>query len=375
MDENKELGSGLIEQIGEEKGAGKFEFNGEKISVEQNIPSHKEALDIVTSMLLESKLIESFEELEAVGHRVVQGGDIFKEPTLLNPDLALKIKDLSVLAPLHNPAHYAGIDVIFKTHPHVPQVAVFDTSFHQTMPPEAFMYAIPYELYDKYKIRRYGFHGTSHNYVAKEAAKFLGKDINNFNAITFHLGNGASICAIENGKSVDTSMGLTPLAGIMMGTRSGDLDPEVVLYLEKQGMGIKEIGTMLTKQSGLKGVCGYNDLRDVLKNANEGDEKAQLAIEMFAHHNRRFLGSYYAILGRVDAIIFTGGIGENAPVTREKICKNLQALGIEIDHEKNISSDRSARDISSDNASVKALVIPTNEELEIAMQTQEICKK
>lgn len=373
MDKSQELGSGLIEQIGEPSGAGKFEYADQEISVNQEIKNHNEALKIVTDMLLKSGLISSFDELDAVGHRVVQGGDIFKGPTLLTKDLGEKINELSALAPLHNPAHYAGIKVIFDSHPNIPQVAVFDTSFHQTMPPKAFMYALPYEIYEKHKVRKYGFHGTSHLYVSRQAAKFLNKDINSFNAITFHLGNGSSITAIENGKCVDTSMGLTPLEGVMMGTRTGSMDPEVVLFLQRKGY--ENLSNLLNKQSGFKGICGANDLRQIIEMSQNGDEKAQLVLDMFSYHLKRFLGSYYAVLGRVDAIVFTGGIGENASIIRQKVCENLQSLGIEMDIAKNNERSKDQRDISTPNSKVKILVTPTNEELEIAVQTKQVLGK
>ncbi len=375
MERANSLATGLIEQIGEETdGYARLVFEGGKIEKTLKIKDHKAALEILTQMLLSSGLVASFDELDAVGHRVVQGGDIFKKPTLLNEELALKIKDLSSLAPLHNKAHYAGIDVIFKQYPKMPQVAVFDTSFHQTMPQVAYMYGLPYELYEKYKIRKYGFHGTSHNYVAKRAAEFLGKEHTDLNAITLHLGNGSSVCAIKNGQSVDTSMGLTPLAGIMMGTRTGDLDPEIVLFLQRQGVSLEKMTALLNKESGLKGICGYNDLRDVLKKSNEGNERAGLALNMFAYQIKKFIGAYIAILGRLDALIFTGGIGENAPITREKITSGLGFLGIELDHDKNMQSTKTLNDISAQNARVKTLVIPTNEELEIATQTMNVVK-
>jgi acetate kinase len=271
---------------------------------------------------------------------------------------------------VHNPGHLAGIRVARELFPGTPQVTVFDTVFHQTMPPRAYMYALPYELYEELKLRRYGFHGTSHAYVTKEAARFLDKPVEEVNLITVHLGNGSSMCAVQNGKSVDTSMGLTPLEGLIMGTRCGDTDLAIYPFLESaKGLNITEINDLTNKKSGFKGICGMNDLRDIHKAVAEGDVRARLALDMFGYRNRKYIGSYMAVLGRVDAIVFTAGIGENDPVSRELSCRGLSALGVELDHERNQAAERGPRDIGASSSRVRVLVIPTNEELEIARQT------
>lgn len=362
------LGSGLIEKIAEAKGYGKFQ----EIEIEEEVQDHSRALFLVDLMLKKSGLIKSLKDIDAVGHRVVHGGEYFNQPTLITKEVAKKIEELSTLAPLHNPANYAGIKSILDSSPNIPQVAVFDTAFHQSIPPKAFMYALPFRMYEDLKIRRYGFHGTSHHFIAKESAKFLKRDLNSLNMITLHLGSGASVCAIENGVSVDTSMGFTPLEGLMMGTRSGDLDPEILLYLERKGMSIEELDKILNKESGLKGIAGVNDLRTIFKLSKQGDKRASLAIEMFAYHIKKYLGAYYAVLGRVDTIAFTGGIGEHASFIREKVCENLSSLGIELDLEENNIDNNQIREISKENKSIKILVVPTNEELEIALQTKEV---
>jgi acetate kinase len=279
------------------------------------------------------------------------------------------------LAPLHNPANLTGIEVARERRPDVPQVAVFDTAFHQSMPPHAFHYAIPHELYAKHHIRRYGFHGTSHYYVAKEAASHLGKPLESVKLITLHLGNGASAAAIASGKSIDTSMGMTPLEGLIMGTRCGDIDPAIHFYLKRStGMTDEELESMLNKESGLKGVCGENDMREAERLAEEGDERAQLAIHMFCYRIKKYIGAYIAVLGGVDAIIFTGGIGENSSLIRKLACQGLAGLGIIIDMHKNKVESKDIREVQQDGSPVKVLVIPTNEELEIARQTVECIK-
>ena len=290
-----------------------------------------------------------FSSLDAIGHRVVHGGEEFRESVLIDEKVIATVERLSSLAPLHNPANLEGIFVARKKAPKVPQIAAFDTAFHSSMPEDAFMYALDYEMYEKHKIRRYGFHGTSHAFVSKEAAKVLDRDINELNLITLHLGNGASACAIENGKSIDTSMGFTPLEGLVMGSRSGDIDPAIVLYMQRElGMSLDEVDKSLNKNSGLLGICGENDVRDIL---NSKDKKSKLALEMMIRRIQKYIGAYMALLGRVDAIVFTGGIGENSTYIRERVLESQMF------------------------SSIKSLVIKTNEELEIANECLRVLKK
>jgi len=292
---------------------------------------------------------------------------------LIDASVTEAIENLIPLAPLHNPANLAGIKAVTLLYPALKQVAVFDTSFHQTIPKYAYMYALPYHLYSENKIRRYGFHGISHYYMLQAASSYMKTSSSGLNLITFHLGNGDSVCAIQNGISIDTSMGFTPLEGLIMGTRSGDLDPEILLYLQKQkGMSIDEIETLLNEESGLKGICKTSDMRDVVELAKEGDEKAHLAIEMFTYHAKKYLGSYVAILGRIDAIVFTGGIGEHSALIREKILHNLQHLGFKMDQKKNRLEHTGPFEINTDDSPVKILVIHTDEEAIIAQETVKI---
>ena len=378
MDDHSVVASGLIEQIGESMSAAKIKYNDkdgneQKIEHKLPIPNHEVALKLLSSLLVESNVIRSLNELDGIGHRVVQGGASFREPVLVNEWVTSEIERLIPLAPLHNPGHLAGIKVSLEQSPSVPQVVVFDTAFHATLPQYAYMYAIPYHYFEELRIRRYGFHGTSHKFIVKEAAKFLNKEASSLNAITLHLGNGASVCAVENGKSVDTSMGLTPLEGLMMGTRSGDIDPAVLFYLaRKEGLDVEALDKLVNKESGLKGICGNNDMREVHQMAEDGNEKAQLALDMFTYRIKKYIGAYSAVLNRVDCIIFTGGIGENDDEVRLNSCQNLSHLGIEIDVQRNKGRFSKPTLISSDNSRVKILVIPTNEELEIALQTQEV---
>jgi len=312
-------------------------------------------------------------DLSGIGHRVVHGGELFHQPVLID-DLVLEgIRKMIPLAPLHNPANLTGIEMCLQQVQNIQQVAVFDTAFHQTMPAYAYQYALPKTLYEQEQVRRYGFHGTSHYYVAKQAAKFLNKPLQGLNLIVLHLGNGASATAIKQGKSVDTSMGMTPLEGLVMGTRSGDIDPAIPLYLNaKKGMSYEQIDTLLNKQSGLKGICGENDMRAVHQMANTGDKDAQQALDIYCYRIKKYIGAYFAVLGKVDAVIFTGGIGENDAYIREKSCEGLGLFGLEIDNKKNQQTDHAIFNISNQGSAVTLLVIPTNEELEIAMQSK-IC--
>lgn len=304
------------------------------------------------------------------GHRVVHGGEVFHEPVIVDDEVVRRIKDLIPLAPLHNPANVAAIEALRLIRPDVPNVAVFDTAFHQSMPPKAFRYALPHELYREHHVRRYGFHGTSHRYVAGEAARYLGLPEDYANLITLHLGNGASATAVQGGRSIDTSMGLTPLEGLIMGTRCGDLDPAVHFYISrKTGRSFEELEAMMNKESGLKGICGTNDMREIQRRSADGDARAQLAFEMFCYRIRKYIGSYSAALGRVDAIVFTGGIGENSAPVRRECCDGLTNLGVVLDHRRNEEDWSGLHEIQREDSPVKILVIPTDEEREIARQT------
>ncbi len=374
--DQKSVASAVVERIGEDKSHSEIKYNEQSFSHTNPVSDHQQALEIIFSMLKESNSISSIHELDAIGHRVVHGGSDFSEPTLITKEVIKSIHALIPLAPLHNPANLKGIEIIAKAYPDLAQVAVFDTAFHQTMPEYASLYPIPYELYQKSDIRRYGFHGTSHAYVAKETAGMIGKDLNNLNLITLHLGNGASACAIKSGKSIDTSMGLTPLEGLMMGTRCGDIDPAIIPFLsDNLKMNINSIDKMLNKESGLKGICGTNDMREVIDQAETNDKMSALALEMYTYRIKKYIGAYTVTLGRVDAIIFTGGIGEHAAKVREMVCEALgESIGLKIDLAKNEEPSKTKRAVHDDKSRIKILVIPTNEELEIALQTEEIIK-
>ena len=317
--------------------------------------------------------VESAEEIMAVGHRVVHGGEKFSEPTIITAEILNQLKKLSFLAPLHNPANLQGIEIATRVFPEAKQVAVFDTAFHQTIPDFAYRFSIPKKFYEEHGLRVYGFHGTSHSYVSREAASFLEKDLSRFNTITIHLGNGCSIAAIKDGKSVDVSMGLTPVGGLMMGTRSGDIDPGLLIFLgEHLQMSMQEIDQLLNKESGLKGLTGDNDLRNILAKYEKKDTEAVLAVSMYTYRIKKFIGAYTAALGRLDAVIFTAGVGENSGLIRSLVCQNLEILGIDLDQEKNRLASKSTRLISSTSSQVGVLVVPTNEELEIASQTKRV---
>ena len=349
------LTSGLVDRIGEPG---------------SEITSHHHALEHLILHLQREGIIGSGQGIDAIGHRVVHGGERFQQPVLIDADVIAAIRDMIPLAPLHNPANLQGIEVAQQLFPGIPQVAVFDTAFHQTMPPVAFRYALPAELYREYRVRRYGFHGTSHQYVAQQAALYLKRDLSELNLITMHLGNGCSATAIAQGKSVDTSMGMTPLEGLVMGTRCGDLDPALHFYLQREMcLTADALEHLLNKQSGLKGICGVGDMREVQSRMDSGDTDAQLAEALFVYRAKKYLGAYFAVLGNVDAIIFTGGIGEHSARIREQICANLQGLGIGVDSNKNQQRSKQVMPFHSDTASVQLLVIPTNEELAIARST------
>ena len=369
------LASGIIEQIGEAQSIHKYclpDSDGEiKQSVDtQLVSDHKQGLADIIQLMQKSGVIKHASELSAIGHRVVHGGEKFHQPTMIDETVLTEIKKMISLAPLHNPANLMGIQETIKFAEDIPQVAVFDTAFHQSMPAYAFLYAIPKQFYEQKHIRRYGFHGTSHYYVAKQAAKFLDKPLHSLNLITLHLGNGGSVTAIKQGESVDTSMGMTPLEGLVMGARCGDIDPAILFYLNQNcGMSSEEVNTMLNKESGLKGICGENDMRTIHTMVDADDKDAQLAIDMYCYRIKKYIGAYYAVLGKVDAIVFTGGIGENDNWVRETICDDLSFFGLSIDPHKNAFASAKAIDIKDKNSALSVLVIPTNEELEIALQT------
>ncbi|WP_033915920.1 acetate kinase [Campylobacter sputorum] len=376
MDDKSVIASGLVEKIGEKSSYAKLKVEKSKEIFESTeaIKDHSQGLEVMEELFKKSSIINDFEELSGIGHRVVHGGNRYFKPTLVTEKVIQDIEDIIPLAPLHNPAHAIGIRSVMKKAPNVKNVVVFDTAFHQTMPKSSYMYALPYEYCDKYKIRKYGAHGTSHEYVSKAGAKFMGIDINNFNCITLHLGNGASASAIKGGKCFDTSMGLTPLEGLIMGTRCGDIDPAVLTYLKRiANIEVEEMDTIMNKKSGLYGICGTNDMRDV-EEKMKTDEKAKLAFDMFCYRIKKYVGAYYAALGKVNAIIFAAGIGENDDLVREAICENMQNLGIAIDKEKNSIRSGEIRDISTKDAKVRTLIVPTDEEFAIASATLELVK-
>ncbi|MGB5440079.1 MAG: acetate kinase [Gammaproteobacteria bacterium] len=373
MDGGVVLASGAVERIGEAQGLHRHRLhtgtdNSERRE-EQAIADHRDGLSLITASLRESKAVNELSELFAIGHRVVHGGESFREPALIDAAVLKQIHDLTPLAPLHNPANLMGIEVALQQAPDVPQVAVFDTAFHQSIPAYAYRYALPEALYTQQRVRRYGFHGTSHAYVARQAAVLLGKPPASLRLITLHLGNGASAAAIAKGQSVDTSMGMTPLEGLMMGTRCGDLDPAIHFYLARTtGMDFDAIESLLNRDSGLKGICGANDMREVHRLADAGDARAQLALQMYCYRIKKYIGAYYAALGGLDAVVFTGGIGEHDARVREQCCTGLEALGVALDAQKNAAAGSAACAIHSETSEVSLLVIPTNEELEIARQ-------
>ena len=380
MEDESAMASGIAERVGEPQG--KLTHNklpdtdAESTLVrEEPIADHKSGMLMVIDLLTDKKhgVVNDSSEISAVGHRVVHGGERFQAPVLIDDEVIGAIEETIPLAPLHNPANLMGIRVAQALIPKAPQVAIFDTAFHQTMPPRAYHYSLPYEYYTELGVRRYGFHGTSHRYVAKEAARLMDRPLAELNLMTIHLGSGASTCAIENGRSVDTSMGMTPVAGIIMGTRSGNIDPGIIFYLAKsKGMTIEDLDHVLTHESGLKGICGLNDMRDIHREAAEGNKRAQLALDMFVYRIKKYIGNYLAILGRLDGIVFTAGIGEHDIEIRERCCEKLERLGIAIDVEKNKAQKEESLEISKAESPVKVLVIPTNEELEIAQQTKEL---
>ena len=380
MDDESVLAQGGVERIGIDNAFIKVKLpNGEKKQIMADLPTHKEGVSLVFQCLLDPEFgaIKSLDEIDAVGHRIVQGGDKFNKSVILTKQVEEGIEELCDLAPVHNAGHLKGIRAVDALMPTTPQVCVFDNAFHSTMPDYAYLYAVPYELYEKYHVRRYGFHGTSHRYVSKRVCEILGLDVNNSKIITCHIGNGASVAAVLNGKVIDTSMGLTPLAGLMMGTRCGDIDPSAVTYLmEKLGKKPQEMADYLNKKSGVVGITGISsDMRDIENAASEGNERAQLALKMYDYRIKKYIGAYAAALGGVDAIVFTAGVGENQTGTREKACEGLEFLGIKIDVAKNATIRGEEAIISIPESKVKVVVVPTDEEIVIARDTKELVEK
>lgn len=368
------LARGKVERIGESQGLLTHQYFPDASRIlekkeEVFFRDHTAAFERVAELLRDEYMgpIKNAEDIEAVGHRVVHGGEVFKSPVLIDDLVIRAIREQIPLAPLHNPANLIGIEVARTILPDARQIAVFDTAFHQTIPRKAFLYALPYELYKKHKVRRYGFHGTSHVFVAEQAAQYLRKPLSELNLITIHLGNGCSMSAIEHGRCVDTSMGMTPLEGLVMGTRCGDIDPAIPFYLSEYfNLSLKDIDHLLNKESGLKGLCGENDFREIIKKYESNDEQARIALEVYTYRIKKQLGAYLAVLGRCHGIVFTAGIGENVALIRCLALGGLEPLGIILDEKRNNSMAKGVREISSEKSPVKILVIPTNEELEIA---------
>ena len=366
------LAKGLCERIGIDGSLTYQPAGGEKTTENKAMPTHTEAIQFVIDALTDAErgVVKSLDEIGAVGHRVVHGGEKFASSAVITDEMIKAVEECNDLAPLHNPANLIGIAACKKLMPNTPMVGVFDTAFHQTMPEEAYMYGLPYEYYEKYKVRRYGFHGTSHSFVSKRTAEIMNRPYEETKTIVCHLGNGASICAVKNGKSVDTSMGLTPLEGLVMGTRSGDIDPAILEFLaKKEDMDITALMNMLNKKSGVHGVSGISsDFRDLTAGAEAGNKRAQIAIDVFAYRVAKYVGSYVAAMNGVDAIAFTAGIGENVCLVREKVCEYLGYLGITLDKEANAKRGEEI-EISTPDSKVKVYVVPTNEELAIARET------
>ena len=379
MPEGDLLASGMIDKIGAKDSKIIHEPKGRpKHELLTSIPNHEAGLKLVIGLLADKEqgVVKDTKEITAVGHRVVHGGEAFTGSVIINDEVIKTIEEYYDLAPLHNPPNMAGIKAAKDLMPHAKQLAAFDTSFHTTIPKHAFLYALPYEIYDKYKVRKYGFHGTSHRYVARKAAELLKKDKYAVNLITCHLGNGSSITAVKNGKSVDTSMGLTPLEGVAMGTRCGDIDPAIIFYLAgKEGMDLEKINSILNKKSGVLGISGIsNDMRNIHEAIAKGNERAKLAFEVFSYRIKKYIGSYMAVLNGTDAIVFTGGVGEKDEFVREYVCSNMEALGIKFDAKRNLDKANKQREITAADSKVKVLIIPTDEEVRIAADTYENVK-
>ncbi|KYH29920.1 MULTISPECIES: acetate kinase [Clostridium] len=378
MTTEQPLAQGLVERIGIEGSVLTHKVNGNKYVIEEPMKDHKKAIELVLNALIDKEhgVISDMSEISAVGHRVVHGGEKYAESVLIDEDVMKALDDFVKLAPLHNPPNIIGINACKELMPNTPMVAVFDTAFHQTLPEHAYMYSLPYELYKSHGVRKYGFHGTSHKYVSRVAADMLEKDIKDLRIITCHLGNGASLAAVKNGKCIDTTMGFTPLAGLTMGTRCGDIDPAIVTFLMKElNLSLDEVDNLMNKKSGVLGISGVSsDFRDIEAAAAEGNERAKLALDIFKYKVVQYIGAYTAVMGGVDAVVFTAGLGENGIETREEIANALGFLDTKIDKEKNNVRGK-ASIISTDDSKVKLLVIPTNEELMIAKDTKEIVEK
>ncbi len=379
MATEKAIAKGGCERIGLDGSFCKHKANGKETVINAAMPTHKEAIKVVLDALVDKEhgAIKSMKEIDAVGHRIVHSGEVFNDSVLLTDEVMKTIESLSELAPLHQPANIIGVRACQAIMPDVPMVGVFDTAFHHTMPEKAYIYGIPYEAYTDYKIRRYGFHGTSHRFVSAEAAKYLGRENDpNFKVITMHLGNGSSISAVKGGKSMDTSMSFTPLGGVPMGTRSGDLDPAIVEFLaNKYNMTLSQTMTYLNKKSGVMGLSGVSsDFRDLTAAASGGNHRAALALEVFEYSCKKYLGAYAAALGGVDCVVFTAGIGEHDHLIREHICKDMEYMGLKLDEKKNENIGDGISDVTAEGSKVKILVIPTNEELVIARDTERLAK-
>lgn len=371
------LASGLVERIGEARGTVTCTMNPGtdaelRVQKEAVIEDHQNGMIMVGDILCDDTdgVVSSRKEIGVIGHRVVHGGEKFHQTVVIDDEVVAAITENIPLAPLHNPANLDGIKVARILFPGITQVAVFDTAFHQSIPERAHLYALPYELYEKYRVRRYGFHGTSHKFVAGECARLMGRNLIETNLITIHLGNGCSMTAVENGRSIDTSLGMTPLEGLVMGTRSGDVDPAIHSFLQRTAdMDLAQIDDMLNQESGLKGICGLNDMRDIHQAAEQGDARAGIALEVQTYRNKKYIGAYMAVLGRVDALVFTAGIGENDPVVRERSVAGLEHFGIELDKEKNRQRFKEPAALQAVSSRVQIWVIPTNEELAIARES------
>lgn len=375
MVDERVIAKGLIERIGLGNPILTMTTNEERINIIEHVDNHEQAVKLLISMLVEKNVIHSLDDIQGIGHRVVHGGEVYSDSVLITTEVLDTLEELSELAPLHNPANITGIKVFNQELPNVPAVAVFDTAFHQTMPESSYLYSIPYEYYEKFGIRKYGFHGSSHKYVSQRAAVLLNRPLETTRFISCHLGNGASIAAIHHGRSIDTSMGFTPLAGVTMGTRSGNIDPALIPYLmEKTGKSAEGVLDILNKKSGMLGVSGFSsDLRDIVGEAKKGNERAQLALDVFANRIHKYIGSYAARMNGVDAIIFTAGIGENSEVVREKVLKGLQFMGVFMDPDLNKINGKE-NFINYPHSPVKVIVIPTNEEIMIARDAVRIAK-
>lgn len=373
MPEENLLADGSVEKIGEEESLFSYSRGGKDFCKKKpiHVRNHEESLEVIAKTLVDAEtgIVKGVREISGVGHRVVHGGEGFDKSVLLNDEIIQKIEDYVTLAPLHNPHNLSGIRASMKFFPESLQVASFDTAFHTTIPEVAYLYPIPYEFYEKYRIRRYGFHGTSHRYVARRAAELMGRDKYDVNVITCHLGNGCSITAVKNGRSIDTSMGLTPLEGLMMGTRSGDIDPGIIFHLmESLGLSGQEVNNLLNKKSGLLGLSGVsNDFRNLLENID--NRRVALSIDVYSYRVKKYIGAYMAVLGRTDAIVFTAGAGEKTPEVREKALAGMEEFGIVLDNEKNYKNFSNEGEINAENSKIKVYVIPTNEELRIAFDT------